>query len=319
MSQVFWSPGSFGGGSGGSGVSGPGSSTNNSIATFNGTSGDTIQSSFVTIDGTTGIIQATRSISSADQCFFQMENTNAGASADAGFQAVTVGGDPYLGLINATSTWAVFSDTSDSNTFKIQEGANLFFSVAQAGQIIFGQSGSSENHVFNGNDFIFNCNGTTQGIQLDGGEVRMDINGTSSAGIIEYRVENTSGGTSDVRFFGQTTHDTASAGVLLRRFGSTTHDVNWYIGTQDNGTRFFIGNTTNGLTNPQNNGSVYFTSTTSGALTLGPNGATPTHDLRTATATSATAGSNGDVPAQVDGYVEIQINGTVKKIPYYNT
>jgi hypothetical protein len=35
------------------------------------------------------------------------------------------------------------------------------------------------------------------------------------------------------------------------------------------------------------------------------------------TATSATAGTNGDVPAQVAGYLVVNINGTARKIPYY--
>jgi len=35
------------------------------------------------------------------------------------------------------------------------------------------------------------------------------------------------------------------------------------------------------------------------------------------TATTATAGSNGDVPAQVAGYLAVSINGTPCKIPYY--
>jgi hypothetical protein len=34
-------------------------------------------------------------------------------------------------------------------------------------------------------------------------------------------------------------------------------------------------------------------------------------------ATSATAGANGDVPAQVAGYLVVNINGTSRKIPYY--
>ena len=34
-------------------------------------------------------------------------------------------------------------------------------------------------------------------------------------------------------------------------------------------------------------------------------------------ATSATAGANGDVPAQVAGYLVVNINGTARKIPYY--
>lgn len=39
----------------------------------------------------------------------------------------------------------------------------------------------------------------------------------------------------------------------------------------------------------------------------------------TSTATSATAGANGDVPAQVLGYIVTVVNGTSVKIPYYNT
>jgi hypothetical protein len=37
------------------------------------------------------------------------------------------------------------------------------------------------------------------------------------------------------------------------------------------------------------------------------------------TATTATAGTNGDVPAQVAGYLVVSINGTSRKIPYYAT
>jgi len=37
------------------------------------------------------------------------------------------------------------------------------------------------------------------------------------------------------------------------------------------------------------------------------------------TATGATAGTNGDVPAQVAGYLVVSINGTSRKIPYYAT
>ena len=37
------------------------------------------------------------------------------------------------------------------------------------------------------------------------------------------------------------------------------------------------------------------------------------------TTTSATAGTNGSAPAQVAGYLTVSINGTNRKIPYYNT
>jgi len=41
--------------------------------------------------------------------------------------------------------------------------------------------------------------------------------------------------------------------------------------------------------------------------------------LGSTTATSASTGANGDVPAQVVGYLIINVAGTVMKVPYYNT
>ncbi len=59
------------------------------------------------------------------------------------------------------------------------------------------------------------------------------------------------------------------------------------------------------------------------ATNLIANAATPTGSagqlsFGTTTTTSATAGANGDVPAQVVGYITIDIAGTKQKIPYYN-
>jgi hypothetical protein len=36
------------------------------------------------------------------------------------------------------------------------------------------------------------------------------------------------------------------------------------------------------------------------------------------TTTSATAGTNGDVPAQVVGYLKVQVGGSAMRVPYYN-
>ena len=55
-----------------------------------------------------------------------------------------------------------------------------------------------------------------------------------------------------------------------------------------------------------------------GDVTLG-NANTNKLKLKNVTATSATAGANGAVPAQVAGYLTVTINGTDQKIPYYNT
>lgn len=49
-----------------------------------------------------------------------------------------------------------------------------------------------------------------------------------------------------------------------------------------------------------------------------PTGAAGQLSFGTTTATSATAGTNGDVPAQVVGYLVIDIAGTKFKVPYYN-
>jgi hypothetical protein len=50
---------------------------------------------------------------------------------------------------------------------------------------------------------------------------------------------------------------------------------------------------------------------TIGSSTIGAN------DFTSVTTTGATAGSNGDVPAQVVGYLEVTIAGAVRKIPFY--
>jgi len=64
--------------------------------------------------------------------------------------------------------------------------------------------------------------------------------------------------------------------------------------------------------------SVTVSTDTNEDLVLDPNG-TGTVDFDVATATTATAGSNGDVPAQVEGYISIKVGGTAYKIPYYGT
>jgi hypothetical protein len=61
---------------------------------------------------------------------------------------------------------------------------------------------------------------------------------------------------------------------------------------------------------------------TANTLTVGsatPTGTGSQISFGTTTATTANAGANGDVPAQVVGYLTIDIGGTKRKIPYYAT
>jgi hypothetical protein len=69
-------------------------------------------------------------------------------------------------------------------------------------------------------------------------------------------------------------------------------------------------------------GAVLAAINSGGALTLtsaAPTVAAGQISLGATTATTATAGSNGDVPAQVVGYLIANLAGTAVKIPYYNT
>jgi hypothetical protein len=58
--------------------------------------------------------------------------------------------------------------------------------------------------------------------------------------------------------------------------------------------------------------------TNAGAWTLGAASTTPTHRLNTATSTTATSGATSTLPAQARGYITINVNGTDRKIPYYD-
>jgi hypothetical protein len=69
-----------------------------------------------------------------------------------------------------------------------------------------------------------------------------------------------------------------------------------------------------------NGTSISISTDTNEDLVIAPNGTgTIDFDGGIATATSATAGANGDVPAQVEGYLIVKIGGTGYKIPYYAT
>lgn len=55
-----------------------------------------------------------------------------------------------------------------------------------------------------------------------------------------------------------------------------------------------------------------------GSWTFGPTAYGGRHSLNVGSAGTATAGTNGAPPAQVSGYIEVIINGTNRKIAYYN-
>jgi hypothetical protein len=102
-----------------------------------------------------------------------------------------------------------------------------------------------------------------------------------------------------VAFFGATVDGPVSDGIIPTRFGFSTQNASGVNAEKMRITS--AGNVGIGTTTPSSKLHV------AGDLTMSS----------ATVATSATAGTNGDVPAQVAGYLVVSINGTARKIPYY--
>jgi len=100
-------------------------------------------------------------------------------------------------------------------------------------------------------------------------------------------------------FFGATIDGAVSDGITPTRFGFSTENSSGVVSEKMRITS--AGNVGIATTTPSSKLHV------AGDLTMSS----------ATVATSATAGTNGDVPAQVAGYLVVSINGTSRKIPYY--
>jgi hypothetical protein len=118
----------------------------------------------------------------------------------------------------------------------------------------------------------------------------------------------------EIRFAGGDGTDLISLGASIQAA------VDGTPGTDDMPGRLVFNTTADGAASPTERMRI----TSSGNVGIGT--VTPSSKLHVAgdltmssatVATSATAGTNGDVPAQVEGYLVVSINGTARKIPYY--
>ena len=93
------------------------------------------------------------------------------------------------------------------------------------------------------------------------------------------------------------------------------------MATQDAGNVNITGGNITGVSIPISSvsgaGSMATQNSTSVSITGGS--VTATIGMSNATSTSATAGTSGALPAQVAGYVIVNIGGADYKMPYYNT
>lgn len=118
-----------------------------------------------------------------------------------------------------------------------------------------------------------------------------------------------------------------SAIIYTSLNASSTSGASYFASIQNSGTKWSAGfdlvNTSSSWAIANTDGfatasKIFVQVSTAGAITLGAASGTQTHAINTATAISATAGTNGAVPSQVSGYISISINGSTKKIPYFN-
>jgi hypothetical protein len=111
-----------------------------------------------------------------------------------------------------------------------------------------------------------------------------------------------------------------SDGASFLRAAAIQAQVDNTLGTNDMPGRLVFSTTADGASTPTERMRI------TSAGNVGISTTTPSSKLHVAgdltmssatVATSATAGTNGDVPAQVAGYLVVSINGTARKIPYY--
>jgi hypothetical protein len=151
---------------------------------------------------------------------------------------------------------------------------------------------------------IFGTNNTERVRITNSGKVGIGDAATDPLGDLEVRV---SGGNPQFRIISNedsVTYFVSAVGNADVRMGvASSHPLRFYTGNAPRGAfdtsgNFIVG-TPSALSRLHVDGDLTVSSATTG--------------------TAATAGSNGDVPAQVAGYLVVSINGTSRKIPYYAT
>ena len=173
---------------------------------------------------------------------------------------------------------------SDSTTDIVVTEGSYISAIGSIGGTNITPMGFTENGVIIKNTPIVSVN--TSGGNVPNSSIDLDLETTS---------ENAT-----VRFFRGTNTTGAVRSIFYRGDGTATNDAQIGCGAFNS---FFINNVGIGTSTPSSKLHISGDVTVSSATT----------------ATSATAGTNGDVPAQVAGYLVVSINGTSRKIPYYQT
>lgn len=260
-------------------MTGPASATDNALVRFDGTTGALVQNSGVVLSD---------------------------AGALSGLTGYSQSSGQILGPDGTVSLPGMsFSSDSDNGFYRV--GANsLGLAIGGAQTMQFNPAFTYAAVQLQGADgsvnfpqYSFNSDADTGLFRSGSGEISFVSNGVTIARLAldSYVVAPTAN-----KFLIKSLNANASG---LQIYANTATDVASII-------NFYSANLELGTAN-----TVYQSISSAGAITLGASGGTQEHRINTDTATSATAGANGDVPAQVVGYIKLNINGTSYRVPYY--
>jgi hypothetical protein len=226
---------------------------------------------------------------------------------------------------NSSSDALRITQTGTGNALLVEDSANPDATptvIDTTGRVIVGHT-SGLTSALDQNPYIqtisTNTNGVAGGV-FGAFNYRAD---TSGGGLSFNKSRATTPGTNAIVSSGDNMGVIRFAGddgVAFIQGALISADVDGTPGTNDMPGRLVFGTTADGAVFPTERMRI------TSAGNVGIATTTPSSKLHVAgdltmssatVATSATAGTNGDVPAQVEGYLVVNINGTARKIPYY--
>lgn len=279
-------------------IAGPISSVDNTIPRFDGITGKVLQNSGIIINDSNDIIGANELLNTG-----RITVNNADIRITSAFDT--------LPLVIFTGSNEGFIQKQAPTALNFGVGAQTgLLSIFNDGHLKIGELGNLTTHIVNGGlsitknldiednfSLIKNTNaqnGITISNTNTGINAKSSVLLTSEAGSINFSVNSLNGGgTADLL---------ADANIIS----------GMRVGTEGNCSLVLVSN---------GSSEVYvdpgFT-TIVGTMTIGGN-PTLQHEINGLTAATASAGTNGAPPAQVEGYLVVYINGVEGKIPYYTT
>lgn len=255
---------------------------------------------------------------SADSLGFSADGTNVGSYTSTGQWTIGPAAGPYVTVgVTANRPFHSYANSASAQ-------ASLFENAgAGTAEVIIRGTGGGVLRFFNGatEEIVFRSDTGVAALDIEaaGSVIGGYVSGSwrfglsvpanpanvpyyfyvSNAAAQQARFENAGAGTQEIVIRG-------TGGGALRFFNGGTEEAVLRTDTLVNGLSFEAG------------GTEVASYTSSGLWTIGPNGGGVTHRINTNTAGTATAGA-ATLPANPQGFITININGTDRTIPYYQT